>query len=383
MINKYSLLGGLCMWVSCAQPALAKTVGLVGRAVSARTTMPILGYILVETGAQRLRMTVTDLELAIQAEVDAEIKQGGQATAPARLLAEIVGQLPPATVEIRAEEDSPRCRITCQASEFEILGLPPSDFPHLPRVEGDPIAAVDAGTIRAMVAQTVFAVSTDETRPFLTGVYVVLDDTEVRFVATDGGRLALRKAALDRPARQKLGVIVPGKALQELARALAGVEAEVQISLADTQVVFSVPGVRVFSRIISGQFPNYEKVIPDAQAVKQRVRSDTERLLRGVRRAAITARDSANVIRLSAKGNTLTITSNTPEVGRAREEVEVAAEGEVVEAAFNARYLLDCLNVIESDEVVMELTGPLSPGVIRPARRDDYVYVLAPVRVYG
>lgn len=371
------------MWVACAQTALAKTVSLVSRAVSSRTTMPILGYILLETGHDRLRMTATDLELAIQAEMDAEVKRGGQATAPARLLAEIVGQLPASTVEIRAEEGAPQCRITCEASEFEILGLPPADFPALPRVDGGPVASVDAGILRTMISQTIFAVSTDETRPFLTGVYVVLDGNEGRFVATDGGRLALRKTVLERPAQQKLGVIVPAKALQELSRALAGVEAEVQVTLADTQVVFSVPGLRVFSRIISGQFPNYEKVIPEAQAIKQRIRARTERLLRAVRRVAITARDSANVVRLAARGRTLTITSNTPEVGRAREEVEVEAEGEVVEAAFNARYLLDCLNAIEADEVSVELTGPLSPGVIRPTHHGDYVYVLAPVRVYG
>ncbi len=371
------------MWVTCAQPALAKTVGLVGRAVSTRTTMPILGYVLAETGRDRLRLTATDLELAVQADVDAEVKRGGQATMPARLLAEIIGQLPAATVELRVEEGAPQCRIACETSEFEILGLPPADFPALPRVEGDPVAVVDADILRTMIAQTIFAVSTDETRPFLTGVYVVLEGDEGRFVATDGGRLALRKAALGRQARQKLGVIVPAKALQELARALAGVQAQVQISLADTQVVFSVPGLRVFSRIISGQFPNYEKVIPDAQAVKQRIRAQTERLLRGIRRAAITARDSANVVRLAARGGTLTITSNTPEVGRAREEVEVAVEGETVEAAFNARYLMDCLNAIETDEVFLELTGPLSPGVIRPVHHGDYVYVLAPVRVYG
>jgi DNA polymerase-3 subunit beta len=345
--------------------------------------MPILGYILLQTSRDRIHMTATDLELAIQAEVEADVKQGGQATVPARLLLEIVGQLPSSTVELRAEEGSPQCRITCEASEFEILGLPPSDFPVLPRLEGDPVAVVDADTLRTMVAQTIFAVSTDETRPFLTGVYVVFDGEEGRFVATDGGRLALRKTVLGRSVRQKLAAIIPAKALQELARALAGVDAGVQVAVADTQVVFSVPGLRVFSRVISGQFPNYEKVIPDAQAIKQRIRVKTERFLRAVRRAAITARDSANVVRLAARGTTLTLTSNTPEVGRAREEVEVTVEGEVVEAAFNARYLLDCLNTIEADEVVLELTGPLSPGVIRPAHHGEYVYVLAPVRVYG
>jgi DNA polymerase-3 subunit beta len=272
-------------------------------------------------------------------------------------------------------------QITCEASDFEILGLPASDFPTQPKADGNEIGAIEADVLRRLVSQTIFAVSSDETRPFLTGVYVVLEGPEVRFVATDGGRLALRKTMLASPAKQKTGVIVPAKTMQELTRALAGVDGEVQLAMADNQLLFAVPGLRVFSRLITGQFPNYQQVIP--QEFKQRIRVKTERLLRAVRRMSITARDSANVVRLGAKAGELTITSNTPEVGKAREQVEVAAEGETVEAAFNARYLMDCLNNIDADELFFELTGPLSPGAIRPAHHSDYVYVLAPVRVYG
>lgn len=369
------------MWVTCSQASLLKGVQLAGRAVSTRTTMPILGYILLETMKQGLRLTATDLELAIQVEIEAEVKQGGQITLPARILAEIVGNLPEATVELKHEEGAGQVEITCEASAFEILGLPAGDFPSLPRADGNGIGAVDADMMRTMAGQTLFAVSADETRPFLTGVYVTLDGTEAQFVATDGGRLALRKTTLPAPAKQKTGVIVPAKTMQELMRALGGATGDVQLAMADNQLLFSVPGLRVFSRLISGQFPNYQQVIP--QEFKQRIRVPTDRLLRAVRRMSITARDSANVVRVSATGKKLTITSNTPEVGKAREEVEVAADGETIEAAFNARFLMDCLNNIDADELFFELTGPLSPGAIRPAHHSDYIYVLAPVRVYG
>jgi len=369
------------MWVICSQGSLLKGVQLAGRAISTRTTMPILGYVLLETKKDGLRLTATDLELAVQVELDAEVKQGGQVTLPARIFAEIVGNLPEAAVQMKAEEGAAQVEITCGASAFEILGLPPGDFPTLPGAGGEEIAAIDAELLRRMVSQTIFAVSADETRPFLTGVYVVLEGDEVRFVATDGGRLALRKMALPVPARQKTGVIVPAKTMQELMRALAGVQGSVQLAAADNQLLFAVPGLRIYSRLISGQFPNYQQVIP--QEFKQRIRVQTERLLRAVRRMSITARDSANVVRIAARDTTLTITSNTPEVGKAREEVEVVAEGETIEAAFNARYLMDCLNTIDADELAFELTGPLSPGAIRPAGHSDYVYVLAPVRVYG
>jgi len=369
------------MWVTCTQAALLKGVQLAGRAISTRTTMPILGYLLLETMKNGLKLTATDLELAVQVEIDAEVKQGGQMTLPARIFAEIVGNLPEATVELKSAETGTQVQITCEASDFEILGLPAGDFPTQPKPEGNEIGSIEADVLRRLVSQTIFAVSSDETRPFLTGVYVALDGPDVRFVATDGGRLALRKTMLASPAKQKTGVIVPAKTMQELTRALAGVDGEVQLAMADNQLLFAVPGVRVFSRLITGQFPNYQQVIP--QEFKQRIRVKTERLLRAVRRMSITARDSANVVRLAAKGKQLTITSNTPEVGKAREEVEVTAEGDAVEAAFNARYLMDCLNNIDADELFFELTGPLSPGAIRPAHHSDYVYVLAPVRVYG
>lgn len=200
-------------------------------------------------------------------------------------------------------------------------------------------------------------------------------------VATDGGRLALRRVSLDPPARQKMNAIVPAKTMHELARALAGGEEKVTVNLAEKQVVFVQGQLRVTSRLIAGQFPNYQQVIP--QEFKQRIRVNTDRLLQAVRRVSITARDSANVVRFEVAGAKMTISSNTPEVGRAREEVEVAAEGEGMQVAFNAKYLLDVLGVLDAEETQLELTGPLSPGTLRPGGRNDYIYVLAPVRVYA
>src|SRR3989442_5389052 len=305
-----------------------------------------------------INRTPTDLDLAMQVEVAAGVKQGGQLTLPAGILSEIIGNLPVATVEIKAPEGSTQAEITCETSHLEILGLPANDFPTLPRTDGEAVGEVDADVMRMMINQTIFAVSADETRPFLTGVYTVLDGGEAKFVATDGGRLALRKAQLPQAARQKIGVIVPAKAMQELAAALTGVVGAGLLRRALNQARFTVPGLRVYSRLISRQFSNYQQVIP--QEFKQRIRVQTERLLRAVRRASITARDSANVVRFGAEGKKLALTSNTPEVGKAREEVEVTAEGEAIEAAFNARYLMDCLNSIEADELFLGLTGPLS-----------------------
>lgn len=368
------------MHILSEQAHLLRGVQIVSRAISARTTMPILGNILLEAAPDAVKLAATDLELGIQTTVPAMVRRRGAITLPARLLQEIVSNLPEGRVELRVEENSTQAEVLAENVTFEIHGLPAADFPLMPEADAPPVVTLDSGLLRTMIRQTIFSVSTDETRPFLTGVYFVLDEDEVRLVATDGGRLALRTAPLGGPLRQKLAVIVPAKTMNELARLLPSAGGEVAVALADSQLVFTLPEVRLVSRLISGQFPNYQQVIP--QVAKQRLRLSTERFLRAVRRAAITARDSANVVRLSTEAGTLTITSNTPEVGRAVEKVPVQAEGEPVQVAFNARFLLDCLSILETDELVFDLTGPLQPGAIRPVSQPDYVYVLAPVRVY-
>ena len=191
----------------------------------------------------------------------------------------------------------------------------------------------------------------------------------------------MRKAKLTGPSKGKIAAIVPSKTMAELVRGLGNADGEVAIASHENQLIFSVAGMRFVSRLIAGQFPPYEKVIP--AEFKQRIKVGTEQLLRAVRRASITARDSANVVRLNADEGMLTISSNTPEVGKAQEDIEVRAEGEAIQVAFNAKFLLDALANMDAPEVFFELTGSLSPGVLRPVDHVDYLYVLAPVRVYG
>lgn len=367
------------MKIRCAQEDLSRAMAAVGRATSSRTTMPVLANVLLETTADGLRVLATDLELGIRVQVPAQVERGGRVTLPARLLGEIVSNLPPSPVELRVEEGSSVAEITCGRSSFELVGLPASDFPRMPDGDVERACLVPAPLLRAMIRSTLFAASTDDTRPFLTGVYVTGEGDELRLVATDGGRLALRRAAVK--VHRPLSAIVPGKTMQELVRLSAAVEGEVDVGLVDNQMVFSAGDLRVFSRLVGGQFPNYQQVIP--REFKQRVRVGTERLYGALRRVAITARDSATVVKLEARDGVLRLSSSTPEVGRAWEELEVEASGEAMEVAFNARYLLDALAVVETDEVSLELTGPLSPGVLRPVGSDEYLYVVAPVRVYG
>ncbi len=369
------------MRVQCAQEHLLREVQTVSRAISSRASMPILGNILLEASSNHLKITATDLELGIESQISADVTEPGSITLPARIFGDIVSNLPASTMTLDVSEGDTKTRINCENIKFEILGLPAADFPLIPATGGDVVARIEAGLLRTMIRQTSFAVSTDETRPFLTGVYLMLEDGSGRLVATDGGRLALRTTKLSGTTKGKIAAIVPSKTMAELVRALGGVEGEVAVASHENQLIFTMAGMRFVSRLIAGQFPPYEKVIP--AEFTQRIRVGTEQLLRAVRRASITARDSANVVRLSADERTLTITSNTPEVGKAQEDIEVRAEGETVQVAFNAKFLLDALANMDTPDVSFELTGSLSPGVLRPVDHTEYLYVLAPVRVYG
>lgn len=369
------------MRFQCAQDQLLRGVQTVGRAISPRASMPILGNILLETGKNSVKMAATDLELGIECYIPAEVSRDGSVTIPARILTDIVANLPESPVNVVVAEGEAKAVITCESVKFEILGLPAADFPVLPSGNGEALVRMDGGLLRTMIRQTSFAVSTDETRPFLTGVYLVAEGSTSQLVATDGGRLALRRAQMSAEIRTKVAAIVPGKTMAELIRVLGASEGEVSIASQDNQLVFALPGMRVISRLIAGQFPNYEQVIP--KEYKQRIRVGAERLLRAVRRASITARDSANVVRLTADDGTLTITSNTPDVGTAREDIPVQLEGTAIPVAFNAKFLLDALSNIDAADVFFDLTGPLSPGALKPVEHSDYVYVLAPVRLHG
>lgn len=369
------------MHLTCSQEHLLRAVQIVGRAISPRASMPILGNILLETTKNGAKLVATDLELGIEAYVIGTVKEGGAVTLPARILTDIVTNLPEAPVEMTVAEGESKAVITSEHVRFEILGLPASDFPLMPSGDGNVVVKFDSGLLRTMIRQTSFAVSTDETRPFLTGVYLVVDGEQGHLVATDGGRLAVRRAKMGGGAHGKVTAIVPSKTMAELVRTLGSVEGEVSVASHENQLIFSLPGMRFVSRLIAGQFPNYEQVIP--KEFKQRITVGTERLLRGVRRASITAKDSANVVRLSASEGTLTISSNTPDVGKAQEDIEVRVEGEAIPVAFNAKFLMDALSNIDAPDVHFDLTGPLSPGALHPTDNSEYVYVLAPVRVYS
>ncbi|MCC6446742.1 MAG: DNA polymerase III subunit beta [Armatimonadetes bacterium] len=368
------------MKVTCSRKDFYEGMQTVGRAVSGgRSTLPVLSNVLLKTeGSDRLRLLATDLEIGMDLSVPAIVEAEGATTAPARILTEMLSTLPESEVYMEVDEKD-TIHLKCQRSDYNILGLSADEFPMLPEVAEGSGFTIQQALLREMLRQTIFAVATDETRPFLTGVLMVLNGANLRLVATDTHRLALRSAEI-LSGRDSASAIVPARAMNELQRVLVNEEGPVvEANIADNQIVFTMDGFRLNSRLIEGQFPNYERVIPSSH--DKRLTMQTDELSKAVRRASIVARESANRLIFATDEDKLILTAESGEVGRAREEVEMTREGGDIKIAFNAKYLADVLNVMDFEGLHLELTDPLKPGVLKPAEDIDFTYIIMPMQL--
>jgi DNA polymerase III subunit beta len=367
--------------LTCQPSILGQALQIVSRAISTRSTLPILNNVLLETTSEGLSLTATNLEIGIRKVVAAEVAEEGSTTAPARLLTDFVASLPDDDLEAGLDVSTQTLGLRCGRFDTHIKCIEADEFPPGPRPdEGDRLTIPLEGLLRA-VEQTQMAASTDEARPVLTGELLQIAGPQLLLVATDGHRLAERRltaaAADDLDAR----LIVPARALAELPRAFRGEagEIEVLVSSARNQVFFRAGSSEVNSRLIDGGYPNYSQVIPSKSSTVVKV--PTSVLSQTVRAVSLFARDSANVIRLRAHAGALVLSATTNEVGDSRAELDASVEGPEIQIAFNARYVLDALSVMECDQVELHFDGPLSPGLIKQPSSDDYVYVIMPVRV--
>ncbi|MDR3706803.1 MAG: DNA polymerase III subunit beta [Capsulimonadaceae bacterium] len=379
-------------------------IQMVGKAVSTRTTLPILTHVLIKKDAEtgKISITGTDLNMWIEHTLPTAANAalgglgvGGAATAPARNLTELLSAMPEANVELHAEgSDGPSyaLHLRCNKANYKLLGLAPDEFPPVPQLRADTTFKVKRSDLREAVKQTLFAVSADESRPILTGILLSYSAGILRTVATDTHRLAVREIeTIDGNGPDTHGV-APSSAMSEILRMASGDDGFVTVTICDNQIQFRVDdektgaGTTLITRLIEGQFPSYERVIP--QAWDKRLTIEREALLQAIRRAAIVAREgSANrVILRSSKEDgedTLTITAQSGNIGDALEQIEIARDADEpdVEIAFNAKYLIDVLSVLDCAGLYLELTESLRPGVVRPTESTDYFCVLMPMQV--
>ncbi|MCS6845681.1 MAG: DNA polymerase III subunit beta [Caldilineales bacterium] len=381
------------MRVSCLQENLARGLSIVGRAVSPRSTLPVLGNILIATDQGRLKLAATNLEIAITCWIGAMVEEDGAITVPARLLSEFVSQLPPERIDMDLAVRTLTLNLRCARYDTHMKGIDASEFPIIPEAGGDGAVRVEALTLRKMIGQVVYAAATDESRPTLTGVHTRFQGNRLTMAATDGFRLAVRSTMLPQPVREKIEVIIPARALAELSRIIGLLPdadkqfVDITVSSARNQVLFRLPDVEMVSQLIDANFPNYEGIIP--RSFVTRVAVDTAAFLRALRLASLFARDSSNIVRFQitpgANGapGTLTLTATSAEAGDNVADLDAMVEGPAAEIAFNARYMIDVLSVIEEPQVALETTRPSAPGVIRPVGvgPEEFTSVVMPMHV--
>ena len=370
----------------CARKDLYEGVQTVSYAVSNRTSLPILQHVLFETvdDSSALRLSAGDMELFISLTIPATIETIGAGTMDAKRSVELLGSLPENEVTLDVDRGY-ATHLHCAHSDYKLLGLPPEEYPRLPEVPDNDCFTIQQSILRDMVRQTSVAVAKDETRPILTGVLLALNDDTLTLVATDTHRLTYRREPVA-DAQGSRQAIVPSRAMNELVRILADAPGDVHVSIAENRVKFVTPGgVTFVSRLIEGQFPAFQRVIPTAFTKVLTV--PRQSLLQAVRRAEIVARSANHRVMFRSLDDHLAISAEATDSGSAREEVEVMREGDDIETAFNGTYVLDVLNVLDCEAVRFELSESLKPGVLRPVASDpaapapDYLCVLMPMQI--
>lgn len=374
------------MKASVTQQHLAHGLSIVSRAVSPRSTLPVLANVLVATDEGRLRLSATNLELGITCWIPAQIQEEGSITVPARTIVDLVGTFPPDLVQLSLEVRTQTLNVVCNSSAHEIKGIDAQDFPPVPVPDLSEGVELDLTSFKEMIQQVAFAASMDEARPVLQGVKMEVADNTLTLAATDGFRISVRKELLTNPIKQAFSIIIPARALTELAR-IAGENDKVVSMVVPAgrgQVIFHLNDAELVSQLIDGNFPDYRAIIP--KSFKTRTVVSTAAFLKACRQAEIIAREGNNVIRLNVlpdEGNIghVEINSQTEETGKSDIQIEATIEGGAILIAFNVKFLREVLDVMRTPNIALETNTNNAPGVVRPVGDDDYVHVIMPMHL--
>lgn len=368
------------MNLTIAKDQLLAGLQSVQNVVSTRTTLPILSNVLLRAEGNRLELTATDLDVTITCSVEATVKKAGATTLPVKKVFGIARELASAEIDLEVDEKNV-CSLKSGASFFKIRGLGAEEFPPLPKFKDDRKVSLPQETVKGMLKKTSFAISTDESRYVLNGIFFSLKEHKLTMVATDGRRLALVDEDVDVPATSQGDFIVPAKAVNELNRLLQD-KGELEVKFSDNQAAFTLKDEKgnatlIVTKLIEGNYPNYRQVIP--AETKERVALSRDEFLHALRRAEIMTSEKQNSVKLSFTKNNLAITANSPDVGEARESLAINYKGKDIAVAFNPGYVIEPLNALTTDEVFFELIDELSPGVLKI--NGPFLYVVMPMRL--
>ena len=360
----------------------------MGRAVATRTTLPITQNVLLTSDRGRLRLSATNLEIAITTWVGAMMEEEGSITVPARLLTEFIGSLPAENIDIVATQRPKSLQLKCGRFDARINGTDAEEFPPVPSLEEGVTVRIGQQALKSAISQTVFAAATEESRPVLTGVKAEFEEDRLTLAAADGFRLAVHRGSLQERVTEPVDVIIPARTLNELGRFLEDQEEVVEVMVTPTraQIMFRLSNIEMVSQLIQGNFPPYADLLADAMKdLKARAVVNLSELLRATRTAAIFARDGSGIIRLQmfpgpegGMGH-LTISSRAEEIGENNSEMDGMIEGEEAKVAFNSKYLLDVLSAIDDEKIALETSGPSRAGVFKAPDSDRYLHLVMPM----
>jgi DNA polymerase-3 subunit beta len=375
------------MKVTVLQESLARGLSIVSRAVSPRSTLPVLSNVLVASDEGRLRLSATNLELGITCWIGARIEEEGSTTVPARTFVDLVGTLPQEQVSLNLATATQTLNVRCGASNTDIKCIDAQEFPPLPVPDMEGAILVNVADFKDMISQVVFAASVDEARPVLMGVLVTVEKDIITMAAADGFRLSVRKGTLSQPAPLPVTAIIPARALGELARVAGDGNETISMVMPKGrgQVIFRMKEVELVSQLIDGTFPDYQQIIP--RSYKSRTILSTPALLKACKQAEIFAREGSNVARLDIKSagdlepGAVEISAQSEETGSNETIVAATIEGVGLLIAFNVKYMREVLEVIKSPNVALETSAANAPGIIRPVGDDNFLHVIMPMHL--
>jgi len=375
------------MRVSCLQENLAKGLSIVGRAVAARSTLPVLGNVLLATDNGRLKLAATNLEIGITCWIGAKVEEEGAISVPARTFVDLVNALPQDRIDMELAVRTQTLHLRAGRFENNIKGIDAQEFPIIPHLEEVDAIRIAPDVFKKMIDQVAFAAAADESRPILTGVLAKFNGNQLTFAAADGFRLSVRTASLETSVDKPIEVIIPSRALAELSR-ISGDQADpisIVVTPQRSQVLFHLTNVDLVSQLIDGKFPDYTAIMPKKHDT--RTVMDTAQMLKACKAASVFARENANIARVTvtpggelAPGH-VTVQATSAETGDNAGELDASVDGVPIEIAFNVKYLIDVLNVAGTPQVVLETSSSSSPGVIRPIGDDAFTHVIMPMHI--
>lgn len=360
----------------CTKNKLQESIFTVQKAITGKSSMPVLNGILLQAYNNTLKLIGSDIDLSIITTIQANIEEEGSIVIDSKIFGDIIRKLPNNDIRISTIGDN-SVEILCQKSRFNIIHMNAEDFPEISNINENVFFSISQNTLKDMIKSTIFAIAQDEARPILTGVLFEIKDKKLNLVALDGYRLALKSKSLDN--ENVINAVIPGKTLNEVSKILGDDDQNVNITFTPNHILFNLLNTKIISRLLQGEFIKYNSIIPEEYSLK--VTAKRDELLNCIERASLMAKDSnTNLIKLEIEQDNMIITSNS-QIGMVREELNIILQGDTLQIAFNSKYLIDVLKIMKEEEIIMEFSGSVSPCIIKNSRENNCIYLVLPVRL--